>query len=117
MVGLGKCPFCGKFHGWCYLPEGKYPCKVFAIVPRQYNPSMEETHILVKSALGCTHKDSVLFTEWTLMNHFLLVPIDSLDESLFVLETSNNKIAVARQYSEWPREFTDMTEYAHTSSN
>ena len=97
-------------------PEGKYPCKVFAIVPKQYNPSMEETHILVRSALGRTHKDSVLFTEWTVMDHFLLVPIDSLEESLFVLELGNNTIAVARPYSDWPREFTDTTEYTHKSS-
>ena len=96
-------------------PEGKYPCKVFAIVPKQYNSFLEETHILVKSGLARTHKDSVLFREWTLMDHYLLVPIDSLDESLFVLELANNKIAVARQYSEWPREFTDTTEYAQQS--
>ena len=96
-------------------PEGKYPCKVFAIVPKQYNSFLEETHILVKSALAHTHKDSVLFHEWTLMDHYLLVPIDSLDKSLFVLELGNNKIAVARQYSEWPREFTDTTEYAQQS--
>jgi hypothetical protein len=93
-------------------PDGKYPCKVLAIVPKQFNPYLEETHILAKSALARTHNDSVLFTEWMLMDHYLLVPIDSIDQSVFVLELSHDKIAVALQYSEWPAQFTDMTGYA-----
>ena len=83
-------------------PNDKYPCKVLAIMPKQYNSFVEETSILVQSALARTENDSVLFTEWKLMDDYLFVPIDSIDQSVFVMELSHDKIAVALQYSEWP---------------
>jgi hypothetical protein len=88
-------------------PNDKYPCKVLAIMPKQYNSFVEETSILVQSALGRTQNDSALFTEWELMEGYIVVPIDSIHESVFVLELGNNKIAVALPYSEWPSCFTD----------
>jgi hypothetical protein len=88
-------------------PNGNYPCKVLAIIPKQYNTFMEETSILVQSALVHTENDSVLFTEWELMEGYIVVPIDSIHESVFVLEIGNNKISVALPYSEWPSCFTD----------
>jgi hypothetical protein len=94
-----------------------YPCKVLAIVPKQFNPFLDETHILVKRALARTQNDSVLFTEWTLMDDYLFVPIDSIDQSVFVIELSHDKIAVALQYSEWPLQFTDTTVYLPNTSN
>jgi hypothetical protein len=69
---------------------------------------MEETSILVWSALAHTENDSVLFTEWELMEGYIVGPIDSIHESDFVLELGRNKkIAVALPYSEWPSCFTD----------
>jgi hypothetical protein len=97
-------------------PGGLYPCKVLAIVPKQFNPCLDETHILVKSALAPTQNDSVLFTEWKLLDGYLFVPIDSIEESIFVLELSHDKIAVALHYSEWPSQFTDTTGYAPNTS-
>jgi hypothetical protein len=99
------------------FPGGMYPCKVLAIVPKQFNPFLDETHILVKSALIHTQNDSVLFTEWKLMDDYLFVPIDSFDQSVFVMELSQDKIAVALQYSEWPSQFTDTTGYLPNTSN
>jgi hypothetical protein len=99
------------------FPGGMYPCKVLAIVPKQFNPFLNETHILVKRALARTQNDSVLFTEWKLMDDYLFVPIDSIDQSVFVMELSHDKIAVALQYSEWPSQFTDTTGYLPNTSN
>jgi len=92
-------------------PNGNYPCKVLAIIPKQYNTFIEETSILVQSALARTENDSVLFTEWELMDGYIVVPIDSIHESVFVLELGHNKISVALPYSEWPSCFT------HTESS
>jgi hypothetical protein len=94
------------------VPRGMYPCKVLAIVPKQFNSFLDETNILVKSALVRTRKDSALFTEWKLMDDYLFVPIDSLEQSAFVLVLSDDKIAVALQYSEWASKFTDTTVYS-----
>jgi hypothetical protein len=87
-------------------PNGNYPCKVLAIIPKQYNPFIEETSILVQSALARTENDSVLFTKWELMEGYIVVPIDSIYESVFVLELGYNKISVALPYSQWPSCFT-----------
>ena len=71
----------------------------------------------MKSALGRTQNDSVLFTEWKLMVGYFFVLIDSIDQSVFVLELSHDKIAVALQYSEWPSQFTEMSGYSPNTSN
>jgi hypothetical protein len=91
------------------FPEGNYPCKVMAIVPKQLNAFMEETAIVVQSAQSRTGNDSVLFVEWELMEDYQIVAPSSIVESLFVLELNSNKIAVALSYSEWPSCFTDTS--------
>ena len=48
----------------------------------------------------------MLFTEW-LLDGYHIVPVESVMESLFVLELGNDKIAVALPYLEWPSSFTD----------
>jgi len=42
-----------------------------------------------------------------LMDGYHIVPVESVMESLFVLELANDKIAVALPYSEGPSHFTD----------
>jgi hypothetical protein len=91
------------------FPEGNYPCKVMAILPKQQNKFLEETEIIVQSAQTRTGMDSVLFTEWDIMEGYFAVSLSSIVESLFVLEIENNRIAVALPYSEWPSEFTDTS--------
>jgi hypothetical protein len=91
------------------FPEGNYPCKVMAIVPKQYNAFLVETEVIVQSAQSRTNNDSVLFVEWELMVGYHVVPVSSIGESLFVLELGSNKIAVALSYSEWPSCFTDTS--------
>jgi hypothetical protein len=89
----------------------------FGYCHKQFNPFLDETHILVKSALAPTQNDSVLFTEWKLMDGYLFVPTDSINESVFVMELSHDKIAVALQYSEWPSQLTNTTGYLPNTSN
>jgi hypothetical protein len=91
------------------FPEGCYPCKVMAIVPRQQNAFLEETEVIVQSAQSRTNKDSVLFVEWELMVGYHTVAVSSIVESLFVLELGSNRIAVALSYSEWPSCFTNTS--------
>ena len=91
------------------FPEGNYPCKVMAIVPKQHNAFIDETAIIVQSAKARTGKDSVLFVEWELMEGYHIVSPKSIMESLFVLELDSKKIAVALPYSEWPSCFTDTS--------
>ena len=54
---------------------------------------------------------SKLFTEWSLINGYHIVPVESVKESLFVLELGNDKIAVALPYLEWPSCFTKTNLY------
>jgi hypothetical protein len=91
------------------FPEGNYPCKVLAILPKQQNEFLEETEIIVQSAKARTDKDSVLFVEWELMDGYYVVTPSSIVESLFVLEIEDNRISVALSYSEWASCFTDTT--------
>jgi hypothetical protein len=91
------------------IPEGNYPCKVLAIVPKQQNTFLEETIIVIQSAQALTGNDSVLFVEWELMDGYHLVAPRDIVESLFVLELDSDKIAVALPYSEWPSCFTDTS--------
>jgi hypothetical protein len=91
--------------------EGNYPCKVLAILPKQQNPFLGETEVIVKCAQSKMKKDSVLFEEWTLMDGYYIVPISAILEKLFVLELGSNKIAVALSYSKWPSCFTDTSSY------
>jgi hypothetical protein len=91
------------------FPEGNYPCKVLAILPKQQNQFLKETAIIVQSAQARTHKDSVLFIEWELMDGYHVVTPSSIVESLFVLEIEENKISVALSYSEWASCFTDTS--------
>jgi hypothetical protein len=91
------------------FPEGNYPCKVVAIVPKQHNAFIDETAIIVQSAKARTGKDSVLFVEWELMEGYHIVAPKSIVESLFVLELDSKKIAVALPYSQWPSCFTDTS--------
>ena len=90
-------------------PEGNYPCKVMAILPKQRNEFLEETEIIVQSAQARTGTDSVLFQEWELMDGYFVVSPSSIVESLLVLEIEQNRIAVARSYSEWPSCFTNTS--------
>jgi hypothetical protein len=101
-VYFEACTFNGKA-----FPEGNYPCKVMAILPKQHNAFLEETAVIVQSAESRTGKDSVLFVEWKLMEEYHIVAPGSIVESLFVLELESNKIAVALSYTEWPSCFTD----------
>jgi hypothetical protein len=87
--------------------DDNYPCKVLAIIPKQHNTFLDETVLVVQSAQSRTLNDSVLFTEWLLMDGYHIVPVESVVESLFVLELGDDKIAVALPYSEWPSRFTD----------
>jgi hypothetical protein len=91
------------------FPEGRYPCKVMAIVPKQQNAFIEETSIVVQRAQARTENDSVLFVEWELMEGYHIVAPNSIVENLFLLELDSNKIAVALPYSEWPSCFTDTS--------
>jgi hypothetical protein len=91
------------------FPDGYYPCKVMAILPKQHNAFLEDTLVVVQSAKARTGNDSVLFVEWELMDGYHIVAISSIEESLFVLELGNNHIAVALAYSEWPACFTDTS--------
>jgi hypothetical protein len=91
------------------FPEGNYPCKVLAILPKQHNSFLEETQVIVQCAGSKTKKDSVLFQEWTLMEGYYIVSVGSILENLFVLELESNKIAVALPYAEWPSCFTDTS--------
>jgi hypothetical protein len=104
-VHFEACTFEGKS-----FPEGNYPCKVMAIVPKQHNAFLEETAVVVQSAQSRTGSDSVLFVEWNLMVGYHVVSLSSIVESIFVLELGSNRIAVALSYSEWPSCFTD-TDY------
>jgi hypothetical protein len=101
-VYFEACTFNGKA-----FPEGNYPCKVMAILPKQHNAFLEETAVIVQSAESRTGKDSVLFVEWKLMEGYHIVAPGSIVESLFVLELESNKIAVALSYTKWPSCFTD----------
>jgi hypothetical protein len=89
------------------FPEGIYPCKVMAIVPKQRNAFLEETAVVVRSAQARTGNDSVLFSEWQLCDGYHIVQLSSILESIFVLELASDRIAVALSYSEWPSCFTD----------
>jgi hypothetical protein len=103
-VHFEACTFNGKS-----FPEGNYPCKVMAVVPKQHNALLEETEVIVQSAQSRTYKDSVLFVEWELMVGYHVVAVSSIVDSLFVLELGSNRIAVALSYSEWPSCFTDTS--------
>ena len=103
-VHFEACTFNGKA-----FPEGNYPCKIMAIVPKQHNAFLEETEVIVRSAQSRTNNDSVLFEEWELMVGYHVVSVSSIVESLFVLELGSNRIAVALSYSEWPSCFTDTS--------
>ena len=103
-VHFEACTFNGKA-----FPEGNYPCKVMAIVPKQHNLFLEETEVIVQSAQSRTNNDSVLFVEWELMVGYHVVAVSSIVESLFVLELGGNRIAVSLSYSEWPSCFTDTS--------
>jgi hypothetical protein len=91
------------------FPEGNYPCKVMTILPQQKNDFLEETLVVVHSSHSRTRQGSVLFTQWTLMDGYIVVPISSIVESVFVLELGGNKIAVATPYYEWPSKFTNTS--------
>ena len=91
------------------FPEGNYPCKVMTILPQQRNEFLEETLVVVQSSHSRTRKGSVLFTQWSLMDGYIVVPISSIVETVFVLELGGNKIAVALPYSEWPSMFTNTS--------
>jgi hypothetical protein len=91
--------------------EGNYPCKVLAILPKEKNPFLGETEVIVQCAGSKTKKDSVLFEEWTLMDGYYIVSVSAIVESLFVLELGGNKISVALSYSKWPSCFTDTSSY------
>jgi hypothetical protein len=93
------------------FPEGNYPCKVLAILPKQHNSFLRETEVIVQCAGSKTKKDSVLFEEWKLMDGYYIVSVSAILESLFVLELGSNKIAVALSYSKWPSCFTDTSSY------
>jgi hypothetical protein len=43
------------------------------------------------------------------MDGYIVVPISSIVESVFVLELGGNKIAVATPYYEWPSKFTNTS--------
>jgi hypothetical protein len=103
-VHFDACTFKGRT-----FPEGNYPCKLMAIVPKQHNAFLEETAIIVCSAQGRTGNDSVLFTEWELCDGYFIVELSSILESIFVLELGSNRIAVALSYSEWPSCFTSTS--------
>jgi hypothetical protein len=89
------------------FPEGNYPCKVMAIVPKQKNSFLNETAVVVQSAQRRTGSDSVLFAEWELCDGYRIVEVSRVLESLFVLEIGSKRIAVALSYSDWPSCFTD----------
>jgi hypothetical protein len=89
------------------FPEGNYPCKVMAIVPKQKNSFLQETAVVVQSAQKRTGSDSVLFAEWELYDGYRIVEVSRVLESLFVLEIGSKRIAVALSYSDWPSCFTD----------
>jgi len=88
-VHFEACTFNGKA-----FPEGNYPCKVMAIVPKQHNAFLEETEVIVQSAQSRTNNDSVLFVEWELMVGYHVVAVSSIVESLFVLELGSNRTSV-----------------------
>ena len=50
--------------------EGDYPCKVMSIVPSDCNVFLGETELVVQCASQHTGKDSVLFTEWKLLEGY-----------------------------------------------
>jgi hypothetical protein len=80
------------------------------VIPSQLNDGMDETDILVQSALKRSpEKDSVLFKEWEMGEGYNIIPTDSVHSHAFVLEIGDNKISVAVPYSDWPREFTDTS--------
>ena len=91
------------------FPDDNYPCKVMAIVPKQRNPCLEETSIVVCSAQSRTGNGSVLFAEWELCDGYHIVALSRILESMFVLELGSNRIAVALSCSEWPSCFTDTS--------
>jgi len=91
------------------VPEGNYPSKVMAIVPKQHNTFLEETFVVLCSAQSRTENDSVLFVEWELCDGYHILPISRVVESLFVLELGSNRIAVALSYSDWPSCFTNTS--------
>jgi hypothetical protein len=103
-VHFEACTFNGKT-----FPEDNYPCKVQAIISHEHNVFLEETEIVVQSSLARTGKGSALFEEWELMDGYLVVSLNSIVDSLFVLELESNKIAVARSYSDWPSCFTETS--------
>lgn len=110
-VHFAECEFNGKTY-----EEGIYPAKVYAVVPMEKNNFLQETEIVIHCADSRTQNDSVLFTEWKLMDGFFRVPVQSVESQVFVVELDKNKIAACRPYSEWPSEFTDTTSYNDTES-
>ena len=56
-------------------------------------------------------------SQWDLLFLSGLLLSCNVTSQEIVLELSNDKFAVARQYSEWPRELTDMADYAPKSYN
>ena len=105
-IHFEDCTYNGKTY-----PDDNYPCKVLAIIPKQHNTFLDETLLVVQSALSRTHRDTKLFKEWLLMDAYHVVPVESVVESLFVLELGTDKISVALQYSEWPSLFTTTNLY------
>jgi hypothetical protein len=101
-INLAACIFNEK-----HFPEGNYPCKIMAIVPKQQNAFLDETAVVVQSAERRTGRDSVLFAEWEIHNQYRIVEVSRILESLFVLEIGSKRIAVALSYSDWPSCFTD----------
>ena len=89
------------------FPEGNYPCKVMAIVPKPKISFLNKTAVVVQSAQKRTGSDSVLFAEWELCDGYRIVEVSRVLESLFVLEIGSKRIAVALSYSDWPSCFTD----------
>ena len=91
------------------FPEGNYPCKVMTIIPKEKNELLEETLVIVRSSHSRIRHRSLLFTHWTLMDGYIVVPISSIVENVFVLELGSNKIAAVTPYSEWPSKFTNTS--------
>jgi hypothetical protein len=96
------------FNGQTY-PKGDYPCKVMTVVPSEKNDFLDETELVVQCSECPTENDSVLFTEWKLMDGYQRVSANAIVCSVFVIELENNHIAVCLPYEEWPSKFTDIT--------
>jgi hypothetical protein len=79
------------------------------VVPRKKNDFLDQSELVVQCSECPTQNDSVLFTEWKLMDRYHHVSADAIVSSVFVIELENNHIAVHLPYEEQPSKLTDIS--------